>query len=214
MPAKKHKSIPKRDKKSDENPWAYQATLEPLLETTKLSRDDMSALCCMDKYQIQGVMFNSPKERNDEVYRIFGDMVGQNADFMRRWLRVHVLTHRQWIATFTSDYLKSKGLDIVNWLNGPKTGKQADILALFLLCKITKSHCFIHLKNGGYWLSLEQTPQNHDDLLQQCNLHLAYLGAGNYAQLSLCTTTYEYEIFGLGSSINIDVVETKPLIIG
>ena len=68
-------------------------------------------------------MFTTPNERNDKVYRLFGDMVGQNADFMRRWLRVHVLTHRQSIATFANDYLKSKGLDIVNWLNGPKTGK-------------------------------------------------------------------------------------------
>ena len=43
---------------------------------------------------------------------------------------------------------------------------------------------------------------------------MAYLGGGNYVQLSLHMTTYEYEIFGLGSPINIDVVETKPLIIG
>ena len=43
---------------------------------------------------------------------------------------------------------------------------------------------------------------------------MAYLGGGNYAQLILHMTTYEYEIFGLGSPINIDVVETKPLIIG
>ena len=46
------------------------------------------------------------------------------------------------------------------------------------------------------------------------HLHLAYLGCGNYAQLLLRTVTYEYEIFGVSSPLNIDVVDTKPQIIG
>ena len=43
---------------------------------------------------------------------------------------------------------------------------------------------------------------------------MAYLGCGNYAQLLLRTVTYEYEIFGVSSPLNIDVVDTKPQIIG
>ena len=178
--------MPKKGgKQTEENLWAYQTTLQPLLESAKLSRDDILSLCCRDKYQIRSVMFSTPEERDDKVHRLFGDMVGQNPDFMRRWLCIHVLTHKQRIATLASDYLKSKELDIVHWLNGPKRGKQADILALFLLCKITKSLCFIHTKNERYWSSLDVTSQNHDELLQRCNLHLAYLGGGNYAQLVL-----------------------------
>ena len=57
-------------------------------------------------------------------------------------------------------------------------------------------------------------PEDHDMLLQKCNLHLAYLGCGNYAQLLLRTVTYEYEIFGVSSPLNIDVVDMKPQIIG
>ena len=45
-------------------------------------------------------------------------------------------------------------------------------------------------------------------------LHLTYLGCGNYAQLLLRTVTYEYEIFSVSSPLNIDVVDTKPQIIG
>ena len=185
-----------------------------LLESDKLTREELLALTCRDKYCIKSVMFNSPRDRDDELYRIFGDMVGQTVDFMRYWLRVHVLTHKHQIAKFAKVYLESKGLNISTWLTRPKTGKRADVLALFLLCKITKSHCFIHLEGGCYWTSLEENPDDHDTLLQKCSLHLAYLGCGNYAQLLLRTVTYEYKIFGVSSPLNIDVIDTKPQIIG
>ena len=156
------------------------------------------------------MLFKSPKDRDDELYQIFGDLVGQTVDFMRHWLRVHVLTHKHQITKFAKDYLDSKGLDINTWLTRPKTGKRADVLALFLLCRITKSHCFVHLEGSHYWTSLEVNPEDHDMLLQKCNLHLAYLGCGNYTQLLLRTVTYEYEIFGVSSPLNIDVVDMKP----
>ena len=192
MSVKKPKCKPKKGgSKVDENLWAYQINLELLLESGKLSKDDVLSLCCRDKYCIRSVMFSTLEERDDEVYRMFGDMVGQNAEFMKRWLQVHVLPHKQRIATFARDYLNSKGLDIMNWLNRPKTGKRADILALFLLCKITNSHCFVHTKEQGYWSSLDMTPCDHDELLQKCNLHLAYLGSRNYAQLILMNTGLE-----------------------
>ena len=124
------------------------------------------------------------------------------------------MTHKHQIAKFAKDYLDSKGLDINTWLTRPKTGKRADVLALFLLCRITKCHCFVHLEGGCYWTLLKVNPGDHDMLLQKCNLHLAYLGYGNYAQLLLRTVTYEYEIFGISSPLNIDVVDMKPQIIG
>ena len=200
--------------KSEENPLAYQHNLQLLSEADKLTKDELLSLTCRDKYCIKTVMFENPRDRDNELYRIFRDMVGQTVEFMRRWLRVHVLTHKHQIAIFAKDYLNSKWLDIITWLTGPKTGKRADVLALFLLCKIMKSHCFVHLKDSQYWTSLEETPVDHDTLLQKCNLHLAYLGCGNYAQLLLRTRTYEYKIFGIGSPLNVDVIDTKPLIMG
>ena len=125
-----------------------------------------------------------------------------------------MLTHKHQIAKFAKDYLDSKGLDISSWLTGPKTGKRVDLLALFLLCKITKSHCFVHLKDCQYWTSLEEIPVDHDTLLQKCNLHLAYLGVVITLNSLLRTVTYEYEIFGVSSPLNVDVVDTKLQIIG
>ena len=152
MATKSHrKKMVKGQHKSEENPWTYQQNLALLLQTDKLTRDELLTLTWRDKYCIKSVMFESPKDWDDELYRIFGDMVGQTVDFMRHWLRVHVLTHKHQIATFAKDYLDSKGLDINTWLTRPKTGKRADVLALFLLCRIMKSHCFVHLEGGRYW---------------------------------------------------------------
>ena len=72
--------------KNDDNPWTYQQNLTLLLETDKLSMDELLTLTCRDKYCIKSVLFESPKDRDDELYRIFGDLVGQTVDFMRRWL--------------------------------------------------------------------------------------------------------------------------------
>ena len=125
--------------KKEDNPWTYQQNLTLLLETDKLSTDELLASSCRDKYCIRSVLFETPKDRDNELYQIFGDLVGQTVDFMRHWLQVHVLTHKHQIVRFAKDYLHSKGLDIKTWLIGPKTGKRADVLALFLLCRITKS---------------------------------------------------------------------------
>ena len=119
--------------KKEDNPWTYQQNLTLLLETDKLSTDELLTLSCRDKYCIKSVLFETPKDRDNELYQIFGDLVGQTVDFMRCWLRVHVLTHKHQIARFAKDYLDSKGLDINTWLIGPKTGKRADVLALFFI---------------------------------------------------------------------------------
>ena len=110
------RTIRKKDKKgqckSEENPWAYQHNLQWLSEADKLTKDELLLLTCRDKYCIKSVMFENSKDRDDELYRIFGDMVGQTVEFMRCWLRVYVLTHKHQIAKFAKDYLDSKGLDI------------------------------------------------------------------------------------------------------
>ena len=48
--------------KSEENPWTYQQNLALLLQTDKLTRDELLTLTCRDKYRIKSVMFESPKD--------------------------------------------------------------------------------------------------------------------------------------------------------
>ena len=84
----------KGQRKSEENPWDYQHNMQLLSEADKLTKDELLSLTCRDMYCIKTVMFENPRDRDDELYRIFGDMVGQTVEYMRRWLRVHVLTHK------------------------------------------------------------------------------------------------------------------------
>ena len=62
-------------------------------------------------------------------------------------------------------YLKSKGLKIPTWLAGVNTGKKADILTIYFLSKVTKTHCFIHVQNNKYWSTLENEPTTHDEFM-------------------------------------------------
>ena len=154
-------------------------------------------------------MITDEKHRDNEVYRIFGELVDKDYLFMRQWLRCYSLMNKNNITKIAKEYLKSKGLKLKTWLINIKTGRCADILALYLLCVITKSHCFIHLHDGNYWSSLEEQPIEHASIEQKCNLHLAYMGNGNYAQLILQTVTVQYEIFGVPDPCKVQEMDIK-----
>ena len=144
---------------------------------------------------------------------MYGAIVGQSVDFMRRWLRCYTVTHESAISKLTSLYLKSKGLKIATWLVSIKSGKKAEILTIYLLSKVTKPHCFIHVQNNKFWSTLDNELTEHDELKQRCNLHLAYMGQGNFLQLEPKTTLVKYEIFGIPESINVEQVDAK-LVLG
>ena len=57
-------------------------------------------------------------------------------------------------------------------------------------------------------------PTTHDVYEQKFNLHLAYLGNGNYAELVLQTVTVQYEIFSIPDPYEVEEVDTKPQVIG
>ena len=105
-------------------------------------------------------MITDEKQWDNEVYRIFGELVDKDYTFMRQWLRCYSLTNKNNISKIARDYLKSKGLKLKTWLISIKTGRCTDILALYLLCVITKSHCYIHLCDGNYWGSLNTTSKS------------------------------------------------------
>ena len=104
------------------------------------------------------------------------------------------------------EYLEGKGLPLQTWLSGLKEGRQADVLGLFLLCLATQMHCFVHL-NNGYWSTLQDSPNNHLELIQRCNVHLSYLGRGIFIEHVLRLNT-SYEIFGFSNPIDMPSTST------
>ena len=148
---------------------------------------------------------------DDRMYSLFGNLVNQLADFMHQWVHVYTLTHKKLVHCAAVKYLHSKGLKLLLWLNSVIEGNRADILSIFLMCKVTQIHCFIHTKNG-IWSSLYEEPQTHQEYIQKCNLHLLYLGFGVYAELEARTQVIQYEIFGIPEPLAVEVNVNEPTV--
>ena len=46
----------------------------------------------------------------------------------------------------------------------------------------------VHLKGGTIWTSLKVAPATYDKMIKQVDLHLVYLGRGNFVRLQNCST--------------------------
>ena len=69
------------------------------------------------------------------------------------------------------------------WLDGILDGRKGDVLVLHGLCLLMEWHTWVHLNDGKVWTSLRNLPKSHEEVMDQCNLHLTYLGQGIYAIL-------------------------------
>ena len=62
-------------------------------------------------------------------------------------------------------------------------GERGDILCLYLLNLSKGVHTTVHLDNNKIWSTLKNTPTSHDELINICDQHLAYLGFGIFLRL-------------------------------
>ena len=85
---------------------------------------------------------------------------------MRQWVRLFTITHQRYLETLASNYFDISDLTLTKWCKGVKNGDRADVLVLFVLCVLTGTHCFVHLKQGGYWTSLKDVPVTHLEFVQ------------------------------------------------
>ena len=161
------KSKSKRPKKSSKaklvptykNPWAFAEELLELSEEMKLTKAYLSKLECRLEYAIKcdvQVMFGH--EQNDELYRIYGEQVDKDPQFMRNWVRLYVITNKKHIQKLSTKYFQSINLNLTTWLKNLKNRNRGDVLALYVLSMITGVHCFIHLRDNKYWTSLKEAP--------------------------------------------------------
>ena len=69
------------------NPQAYKITLPNLNEHDKCSTSDLPLLDCRTNFMIKPLPAEYTEETHDEnLYRIFGDLVNQGVSFMRQWV--------------------------------------------------------------------------------------------------------------------------------
>ena len=218
MKRKKHRESKGNEKKgrnpdSLPNPWAYCETLPIIQEHEKCDLTDLSMLSCRSNYCIKTVSRGyTGKDRDDEVYRIYGGLVNQGEKFMRQWIRCFTLTRKKYVTNLARGYLKEKNIKLNEWIVGVKNGDRADLLALFLLNVVTGVHSFVHTKNR-IWTTLHDNINTHQEYIQRCNLHLCYLGNGLYVELVPRMETVPFEIFGVTDPVNISM-DAKPVAIG
>ena len=69
------------------------------------------------------------------------------------------------------------------WMDCILDGIKGDVLTLLSLCMLVEKHFIVHLKNNQVWTSFKNEPLDHQTTLQQCDLHLIYLGCGIFTKL-------------------------------
>ena len=63
-------------------------------------------------------------------------------------------------------------------------GRKGDVLTLLGLCMLIEKHALVHLHDGAIWTSLRDSQNSHDEALDRSDIHLIYLGRGNFAKMS------------------------------
>ena len=155
--------------------YKYCTSLLPILESDRVSREKIVALCCRQTHQVK------PKSiyvnEDDVLYSIFGIRVGQTLSFMSTWLKLYADMYCRQFKKVTANYLKSKVLEFDHWWESIKDGRKGDVTALLGQNYLMGTHTMVHLSGNRIW-STHQGNLLHDDIVNKCEFHLLYLGRG------------------------------------
>ena len=164
----------------------YASCMDPLLEGDRLKDGEFSELCCKDTHEaITNFREMSSEAIDQHLYELFGRLEGYKShEYMRKWLGFFSIVHRQAIISKVGRYMELKKLSIEDWVLSVKLNRRGDILSSFILCALTSCHAIVHLRNGNLWTTVD-TPESydHDKLLSICDIHLAYIGNGQFVEL-------------------------------
>ena len=163
--------------------YQYSEVIRNFVERDMIAKSELCKLECHEKYYSECSLnsFNDA-ELNDHLYRIYypkcmGTLV------LHRYIAYFVNLYPKQITQKASNYLNSKRLMLDKWLKSVKEGRRGDILCIYLLSMATGSHTVVHMRNNKMWSTLQDMPTSHDELIQQCDKHLVYLGLGVFFQL-------------------------------
>ena len=118
------------------------------------------------------------------LYHLFAELCEQDHKFSRTWLHLFIRLHKRFFNNMAKGYLTRKGLSLDNWLDSVQEGRKGDVLTLLGLCMLIEKHALVHLKNGKIWTSLRDSQHSHNEALARSDIHLIYVGRGNFAKMS------------------------------
>ena len=163
--------------------YSYTEVIEDFAEHDRISESELKDLVCHEKYYLERSLnsFNDA-ELNDHLYRIYYPK-RMDTQVLRRYLAYYVNLYPKQITQKVNNYLESKKLTLDEWLKSVKDGRRGDILCVYILSMATGSHTAVHMGNNKVWSMLKDRPASHDELIQQCDKYLVYLGLGIFLQL-------------------------------
>ena len=163
--------------------YLYSETIKDFAEHDRISESELKDLACHEKYYLDRNLNSfTDAELNDHLYRIYYPK-RMDTQVLHRYLAYFVNLYPKQITQKVITYLESKELTLDEWLKSVKEGRRGDILCVFLLSMATASHTAVHLKHNKIWSTLNHKPSSHDELMRQCDKHLAYLGLGIFLEL-------------------------------
>ena len=189
------------------NPWEFEDTLTPMNEDLSLTKLELGELECRSNYSIR-LLLNTKENCNDILYKIYGEEINKSPGFMRNWIRLYTMTNKKKLEQLSRNFLDSTNTNLTAWIKGLRSGTKGNLLSLYLLSLLTGTHCCIHLKQNKIWSTLKEKPHTHLELMQRCNVHLAYMGYNNFIQLSPHTTIVKYKFFGMEDLVLLTELET------
>ena len=118
----------------------------PLLEEDmSLTKSEVGELECRSNYCIR-YLSNIDTNKNDLLYKIYGEQVDKSPSFMRNWTRLYSMTNKKQLECLAQKYLDATNIKLTSWMKGIKEGRKGNLLTLYILSLVTGTHCCIHLK--------------------------------------------------------------------
>ena len=173
--------MPRKKALLSNNPFEFTTIINPILETERITREEMVRLPCRMTHMIKPRSLRIPED--DNLYAIYADQVGKSIPFIRSWLRCFMISNDTIIKKRAKEYFKSKGISLKVWVMAIREGRKGDILSLYALSLMLDVHVVVHLHNGATWTTLKSPINDHDELLKRCPVHLAYLGMGIFVEM-------------------------------
>ena len=168
--------------------YPYSEVIREFAECDRIPESELKRLECHKKYYLEWNLnsFNDA-ELNDHLYRIYYPK-RMDTQVLHRYIAYYVNLYPKQITQKASSYLDSKKLMLNEWLKSVKEGRRGDIFCVYLLSMATGSHTAVHMRNNKVWSTLKDMPTSHDELIQQCDKHLVYLGLLVFLQLKVRVT--------------------------
>ena len=95
------------------NEIKYCTLLDPILETDRVTREELVELFCCKTHQVKAKTIYA--EKNDALHNIYAIHTGQNPQFMGMWLKLYVDMNRHQLTRVIHNYLKTKKLTFELW---------------------------------------------------------------------------------------------------